>query len=57
MVDADRPREERQLLANRIAELLTAAESACNCGHEGLELMFHLQPCPVAVLRDAARRQ
>ncbi len=55
VIDADRPREERQLLARQIAELLTAAEKACDCGHAGLEMMFHLRPCPVAVLRDAAR--
>lgn len=57
VVDADRPREERQLLAERVAELLTAAETACDCGHAGLPLMFHLRPCPVAALRDAARNR
>lgn len=55
VIDADQPREERELLARRIAELLTAAERACDCGHEGLELMWHLLPCPVAALRKAAR--
>lgn len=57
VIDADRPRQERQLLAERVAELLTVVEAACDCGHEGLELMFHLHPCPVAVLRQAARRR
>lgn len=57
VIDADRPREERQLLARRIVELLTVVEAACDCGHEGLDLMFHLHPCPVAVLRQAARRR
>lgn len=41
----------------RAAELLTAAERACTCDHAGLEMMFHLHPCPVAVFRDAARRR
>lgn len=45
-----------QGMARLICELLTAAEAACDCGHQGLELMFHLHPCPVAVLRDAARK-
>jgi hypothetical protein len=44
-------------LAARIAELLTLVEAVCDCGHEGLGLMFHLVPCPVAVLRHAARRR
>jgi hypothetical protein len=57
VIDADQPREERQLLAERIAELLTVVEQACDCGHEGLELAFHLMPCPVAALRNAVRRR
>lgn len=31
-------------------------DTACDCGHEGLDAMFHLAPCPVAELRRAARR-
>lgn len=57
VIDADRPREEREMLAERVAELLTVVEAACDCGHEGLDLMFHLHPCPVAVLRNAARKR
>ncbi len=56
VIDAERPRDERELLARRTAELLAAVEDACDCGHEGQVLMFHLHPCPVAVFRDAARR-
>jgi hypothetical protein len=29
---------------------------ACDCGHEGLDAMFHLTPCPVALLRSTARK-
>lgn len=49
-------------IAARICDLLNADPPAlpnsggCDCGHEGLDLMLHLQPCPVAALRDAARR-
>lgn len=57
VIDADRPQGERQLLADRVAELLTVVEAACDCGHEGLDLVFHLHPCPVAALRNAARRR
>lgn len=46
-----------QNIAAVVGELLTAAETACDCGHAGLALMFHLRPCPVAALRDAARTQ
>ena len=28
----------------------------CDCGHEGLDAMFHLTPCPVALLRRQARK-
>lgn len=57
VVDADRSPADRELLARTTAELLTAVEAACDCGHEGLQLLFHLHPCPVAVLRNAARRK
>lgn len=39
-------------LAARIAALLS---DACDCGHDGLDAMFHLRPCPVAEVREAAR--
>lgn len=29
---------------------------ACDCGHEGLDEMFHLAPCPIAMRRLAKRR-
>lgn len=31
------------------------ADPACDCGHQGLDAMFHLTPCPVALLRRRAR--
>ncbi len=40
-------------LAERIAGLLS---ERCDCGHEGLHAMFHLTPCPVAFLRQQARK-
>ncbi|WP_045740885.1 hypothetical protein [Actinoplanes rectilineatus] len=46
---------DRDLLARRIAELLTVVERVCDCGHPDLELRAHLHPCPVASLRDAHR--
>lgn len=53
VVDADRPRAERLALAARVAGLLS---EVCDCGHEGLDAMFHLRPCPVAEVRAAARK-
>lgn len=32
------------------------AEGECDCGHEGLDEMFHLRPCPVAEARVVRRR-
>lgn len=31
-------------------------ESECDCGHDGLDPMFHLRPCPVAELRASVRK-
>ena len=32
------------------------SDTECDCGHDGLDAMFHLRPCPVAELRAAARK-
>lgn len=33
-----------------------SARLACSCGHDGLDAMFHLHPCPVARVRGLARK-
>jgi hypothetical protein len=32
-------------------------ETECDCGHDGLDEMFHLTPCPIAVRRIARRNR
>jgi hypothetical protein len=41
-------------LAERICALLGGA-GECDCGHDGLDAMFHMRPCPIAELRVVAR--
>jgi hypothetical protein len=46
-----------RLLASAAHLIAAVDEAVCDCGHEGLDLMFHLHPCPIAVLRDTAREK
>lgn len=32
------------------------SEARCDCGHDGLDPMFHLRPCPIAEQRIADRK-
>lgn len=51
----------RQRRGKREAELLgrrpiaAALSGGCDCGHDGLDEMFHLLPCPIAQLRVVRR--
>jgi hypothetical protein len=47
---------ERAVVENREPRDEARLVMACDCGHDGLDAMFHLAPCPVAELRAAARR-
>jgi hypothetical protein len=55
--DGPHPRRRLYRLADDLALIPKNSDKpACDCGHEGLDAMFHLTPCPIALLRRQARK-